>query len=272
MLAALLHDLSKSAIGAVTTLVHPSLDAFGLEAHRIAPVTAELWDAVAREMQNHDAVWIIAPETGGILREFTRLAESLGKKVIGSSSAAVETCGDKLLAHACLKKAVEMPDAEEFHAGYRRFPCVVKPVDGAGCENTFLLNNRRELLALELPDGRFMIQPYVEGEAMSAAAVTRNDETVLLGVSMQKVEAARQMRFSGVRGPVMYAHRGKIETMVLEIKEKIPGLGGYWGIDFVDYRGEPVLIEINPRLTSSYPVYSAASPFNIARYAALGER
>ncbi len=272
MLASLLRDLSISGIGQITTLVHAPLDASTFPATRTVPVAGNLFDVAVREMQNHDAAWIIAPETGGALLELTRLAESLGKKVIGPSSSAVEICGDKRLAYARLEGSLDMPETVLFNDSFNRFPCVVKPADGAGCESTFLLKNRQELQSLHLPHGDFVVQPYLEGKAMSAAIVCHNGETVLLGVSRQLLEINGQMKFKGVRGPIEYQHRDRIGRMVSQIQKNIAGLDGYWGIDFIDCGGNPALIEINPRLTSSYPVYSASSKFNIARFAVLGER
>ncbi len=52
--------------------------------------------------------------------------------------------------------------------------------------------------------------------------------------------------------------------MVGKIIETIPGLRGYWGIDFNDCDGEPALIEVNPRLTPSYPYYSKMHYPNIS--------
>jgi predicted ATP-grasp superfamily ATP-dependent carboligase len=54
----------------------------------------------------------------------------------------------------------------------------------------------------------------------------------------------------------------------------VPGLQGCFGIDFVQTAGGPVVIEINPRLTSSYAGLKAALGINTARWvvaAAVGE-
>ncbi|MBI5636592.1 MAG: ATP-grasp domain-containing protein [Nitrospinae bacterium] len=273
MLAALINDCQKAGFDAVTSLVHPNFDCGGIPGE-IVYVRGDLLDTAREEMRRHDAVWVIAPETRGRLLDFTRLAESLGKRLIGSSSHAVETCGDKLLASQCLRGVAAMPESRPFDGTCGDFPCVVKPTDGAGCDNTFLIQNSDDLAALKLPDDiGFITQPFIPGEHFSAGIVSCNDDVELLGVCRQQITVAPQLRFEGVEGPIDYPHSEKVAAMARAVKSAIPALRGYWGMDFIDDGfGALTLIEVNPRLTSSYPLYSAAAPFKIPRYAIFGTK
>lgn len=206
--------------------------------------------------------------------DFTRLAESMGTRVIGSSSLAVKTCGDKLHANQSLRGVAKMPESRPFLGTCDTFPCVIKPVDGAGCDNTFLVQNPDELAALRLPkDVSFIVQPFIPGRHYSAGILSYDGEVELLGICRQKITVAAQIRFEGVEGAVDYPYPKKVAAMARAVKSAIPMLRGYWGMDFIDDgNGVLTLIEINPRLTSSYPLYSAATPFNIPRYAIFGTK
>ncbi len=272
MLAALVNDCQKAGLHSVTTLIHRDIARDGISCG-IVSVDGDLAATAHGEMRRHDAVWIIAPETRGRLLALTRLAESMGKHLVGSSSGAIETCGDKLAASRCLHGVVNMPESRPFDGTCVTFPCVVKPVDGAGCDSTFLIRNPAQLAALKLPpDMGFIVQPFIPGAHFSAGVASHDDEVELLGVCRQKITVAAQIRFEGVEGPVDYAHTEKVAAMARAVKRAIPALRGYWGMDFIDDGGALTLIEVNPRLTSSYPLYSAAAPFNIPRYAIFGAK
>ncbi|MBI3581036.1 MAG: ATP-grasp domain-containing protein [Nitrospinae bacterium] len=263
MLSHLLRHLSGLGLERITTMRSDSLGAVPLFADKIVTVKDGLLKTFAKELREHDAVWIIAPECGGRLLELTRMAESLGVAVVGSSSAAVEVCGDKLLTCKALEGVVPTPRTRPFNGVFDEFPCVVKPADGAGCSSTFYIEDEARAVRFEAPPGEFVVQPYVEGAPMSAAIVSNRDEAALLGVSRQLIKTGPLLEFLGVEGPVEYAHKDKLTLMMNIIRKIIPGLNGYWGVDFIDGPAGPVLMEINPRPTSSYPLYGDAVPFQL---------
>ncbi len=271
MLAALVNDCQKAGFDAVTTLLHPEFNDGSIPGE-IIQVRGGLLESAREEMRRNDAVWIIAPETRGRLLDLTRQAESMGKQLIGSSADAVEICGDKLVMNHLLQSEVNTPESKPFDGTSGTFPCVVKPVDGAGCENTFLVRDHAGFASLKLPEGTgFITQPFIAGGHFSAGLVSYNGEVELLGICHQKISIDAQIRFEGVEGPIKYLHKEKVAAMARAVKSAIPGLRGYWGIDFIDDgTGMLTLVEVNPRLTSSYALYSSASRFNIPRYAIEG--
>jgi predicted ATP-grasp superfamily ATP-dependent carboligase len=262
MLTALLRDLHKLRIAHITTLRSATLGIDLLFAHKVVTVKGDLTQAFIEELQNNDAVWIIAPETGQKLFEFTRIAEDMRKTVFGSSSEAVEICGDKLKTYETLSGFVITPHTAPFIGNFPYFPSVVKPRDGAGCDSVFYCTDEHEDLPLH-PGKKFVVQAFVKGTAMSAGIISDKSRSVLLGFSRQILEKGRVLRFNGLDGPVEYSKKDKMEAMIKIIKEKIPGLSGYWGVDFVDTDNGPVLIEVNPRLTLSYSLYSPNIPFQM---------
>lgn len=257
MLEALLNDLRGEDFLEVSTL--PAIKSGGTE--------NEFITAVEKEIRKADAVWIIAPERGGILHRLVHLSVSLGKKVVGAGLEAIERCSDKLSLASKLNGKILMPKTELFSGRFARFPCVVKPRFGAGCEDVFMIKTPASLKSLKAENDEFIIQDFVDGEHLSAGVLSRGNGSKLLGVCRQKIKTGKKMRFNGLTGPLDYKRTGTLEELIAVIIKNVPGLGGYWGIDFIDRQGELFLIEINPRLTSSYPIYSKSCGFNIARFA-----
>lgn len=264
MLVSLLDELAAARLGEISTVINRTLDQDGITADETVVIDGDFFAAVERQMEKSDVVWIVAPESESVLYRLTEMAERLGKKVMGSSADAVELCGDKLLLARFLNGKVETPDSVPFTEGYDGFPCVIKPLNGAGCEKIYFVNDRNRLRQIEIKGDNYLIQRYVEGEKLSAGIVNVGSTPLLLGVCRQDIELSEQLKLKNVTGPIDYPNRDRLVGMIEKINRLIPTLTGYYGIDFIDCGGHLTLIEINPRLTSSYPIYAKACGFNIA--------
>ncbi|MBU3736593.1 MAG: hypothetical protein FGM62_06400, partial [Methylobacterium sp.] len=122
-----------------------------------------LWQARIDEV---DAVWPIAPESGAALARLTRLIERSGKCLLGSSAPAVMLAGSKRLTSQRLQECgvrvvpTVLPARFETLAG----PWVAKPDDGAGCEDTRYFDDRGALahwLRRQDKEMTHVVQPYV---------------------------------------------------------------------------------------------------------------
>lgn len=264
MLTALLRDLAAADHFFVTTLLARSVDRTGITVDEIFFADGDFFAAADQAMKMCDAVWIIAPECGSALLRLTEQAERLGKTVIGSSPDAVKLCGDKFSLERHLAGMITMPGSVPFNTAYDVFPCVVKPVDGAGSENVFFVTDEKQLREIKADGQDYLVQPYIEGDKLSAGIFTRAGEPVLLGVCRQVMSSGQKLKLKNLTGPIDYAGKGRLLELIKKIQRLVPGLRGYWGIDFIDSGGEITLIEINPRLTTSYPIYSESCGFTIA--------
>lgn len=264
MLTSLLRDLAAADRFFVTTLLSRSVDRTGITADEIFFADGDFFAAADQAMKQCDAVWIIAPECGSALLLLTEQAERFGKTVIGSSAEAVKLCGDKLSLENHLAGMVTMPGSEPFSADFSAFPCIVKPIDGAGSEAVFFVTDAKQLREIEVGKQNYLIQPYIEGDKLSAGIYTRDGEPVLLGVCRQVMSSGKSLKLKNLIGPIDYAGKKRLLELIKKIHRLCPGLGGYWGIDFIDGGGKITLIEINPRLTTSYPIYAESCGFTIA--------
>jgi predicted ATP-grasp superfamily ATP-dependent carboligase len=205
------------------------------------------------------ALILVAPETGDTLLNLHAALAGGPATLLGSSTAAIALTGDKLaLAQRLVFAGIPHPRTEAVFPGTslstdRDFPspAVLKPLDGAGCLETFLVDGSSPLgSAPRLPA---LLQEFVPGIPMSASfLVDARGSAHLVGIGRQLVAlAAGQFRY---QGGVLPAGSPELARPLLPALEAVPGLLGWVGVDFVlDARAsQPVLIEINPRLTTSF--------------------
>ena len=98
-----------------------------------------------------------------------------------------------------------------------------------------------------------MLQPYVTGEPLSASfLVDVNGRPHLIGVGRQRMEI-RHGRFVYLGGTVP-ADDPELAEEARQAILSVPGLRGWVGVDFVHKMetGHSVILEINPRATTSY--------------------
>lgn len=235
------------------------LGAFALPLHveRITP-TEEIWERWRLPIEGVDAVWPIAPETQGILEQLSRLILERQRILLGSRPEAVAIAASKLATAKCLA-AQGIPVVETVPSGgsipHSDLGWVVKPDDGAGCEDTYYFKEFDELgrwLENQLQDN-YMVQPYLRGTPASLSLVCCDGAARVLACNEQLIETGgHKLHCLGVIVNALRAYRDQLEPLGLRIARALPGLWGYVGIDIVITQHGPVVMEINPRLTTSY--------------------
>lgn len=233
---------------------------------------ADIWQCWEDCLRQADAVWPIAPESGGALERLSRLAVQHGKVLLGSSPAAVALAASKYATSATLavQQVATVPTFRPAEISRELCgPWVAKPDDGAGCDDTCYFEQTSELMPW-LRQGRRMqthvVQPYLQGEAASLSMLCHAGEARLLACNRQLI-ALQQGRFSyhGSELNGMLQHWTLFERLAQEVTRALPGLSGYVGVDVVLSDGEATVIEVNPRLTTSYVGLGRAMGCNPAR-------
>jgi len=75
----------------------------------------------------------------------------------------------------------------------------------------------------------------------------------LLACNRQKVEITDgAFRFDGVSVNAVPDRDGRYAELASRVAQALPGLWGYCGVDFIETAGGPMVVEVNPRLTTSY--------------------
>lgn len=222
-----------------------------------------------RGLKEADAIWPVAPESDGILEDVCRFAGACGTPVLGSAPAAINIAARKSATSEVLarhgiavvpsyRSPAEVPSSCE--------ELVIKPDDGAGCVET-LLFGRAAASAWWSRHGsnRLVVQPYIAGEALSLSILCADGAADIISCNAQRVHAVGGVfEFRGVAVNADPAGRQRYRGLASAIAGAIPGLWGYVGIDLVETSGGPVVIEINPRVTTSYAGLARALGINTA--------
>lgn len=223
-----------------------------------------------------DGIWPIAPEGEGLLEALCQRAEARGKVLLSSPSAAVRITASKLETQRrfSLKGLPGIPtEPLEFALikGSGRWPRVIKPDDGAGSEDTMVVDGPAavERFLANTSPRRWVLQPYVRGRAMSLSTLFRSGEARLLSVNaMAMTQKAGRFKLDGLTVNLNLAPRlfAWFEQLSSRIAAAFPELWGYAGIDFLWDGHGPRLLEINPRLTSAFIGLGAALNDHPARW------
>ena len=226
-----------------------------------------LWEELARTAE---AVWPIAPETDGALERFSRLVESAGRPLLNSGADAVSITASKAATAAALSAAglpvVPVWRITDVKEPPGDGPWVVKPDDGAGCTDTALLHDRKDWARWRAASDRagFVVQPFVPGTPASLSMLCRNGRAWPLTVNRQQVALAGSSFV--YRGGVVGAgdFGPALSDLAQGVAAALPGLFGYVGVDFTAAAGGPKVLEVNPRLTTSYVGVRRATGVNVA--------
>ncbi len=218
-----------------------------------------------------DAVWPIAPESGGILAELCEIVSDSNTLLLNTDAVAVEITGNKLSTFNYLSDNQIPAILTSTLSDYLWQPndtCVIKPIDGVGCENSFIVSNIAEYEQVTtnvVNTGDYIIQPYVEGRPISLSCLFKQRRAWLICCNEQQINIERQ-QFSLTACIVNCATEQKpiFNEMIEAIADAIPNLWGYVGIDLIATSTGPKVLEINPRLTTSYVGIKEALGFNLA--------
>jgi predicted ATP-grasp superfamily ATP-dependent carboligase len=218
-----------------------------------------------------DAVWPVAPETGGILEQICLDVEVSGTALLTCPSAAVRIAASKLKTAQRLEEfglpVVHTAPWEGFERAQGQ-TVVVKPDDGVGCADTLIIGDAAQWLspasstqgnAVELahpslnPTAIRIVQPLIEGEPISLSVLFAHGRALMLSCNRQIIDRGGQ-RFS-LRGCVVNAIQDKdggLQQLAEKVASALPDLWGYAGIDLMLTENGPLILEVNPRLTTSY--------------------
>jgi predicted ATP-grasp superfamily ATP-dependent carboligase len=240
----------------------------------VAPARDEApFDFVRRLAGVHDLAWVVAPETDGVLAALARAVPR--PSWIGCDARAIELAASKTATFERLAAAgIATPPclAPGAAAQARRF--VVKPDDGAGACDTRVHDSMAAAVAdferRRARGQRAVLQPWIDGEALSLSLLVHAGGAELLSINRQRIEidAAGEVAYRGVQIDAIGRSTPlarTLEALAQRVVRAVPGLAGFVGLDVVAAAREPVLIEINPRVTCAYAGLSRALGRNLAR-------
>jgi len=267
MLQALVTDLVSLPGLEITVLRDLRLQALDAPVKNLFIKNTEDLDLFWHEaLTKTDAVWVIAPETDGVLEALIREVEAADIHSLNSSAEAIALTASKSQTAKWLMEH-DIPVVEKHTAELLPTRWVVKPDDGVGCEDINLFPDQRIATAwLETKtDGRkWILQPWLEGEHLSLSLLCKQGEALTLSANRQHLvtqEGGLKLTACEVNALEILP---EYHQLAGQIAKTIPGLWGYVGIDLLLTAHGPVVVEINPRLTTSYAGLSRALGLNPA--------
>lgn len=218
-----------------------------------------------------DLFWPIAPETNGILQSLAELAIAAHVELLSANPATLAVCADKYATYQALKaRAMPVMETRLLDQGAVGLGdnIVIKITDGVGCLDSLQVSTEHlsaTIAELNEPQ-RYILQPYTDGQAASLSCLFKHGQAWLICYNHQQV-VLEKGRFS-LQGCLVNVQTDKLDfyrKLTKEIAEALPGLWGYVGIDFIEnHELGPLVLEINPRLTSSYAGIRQATGINVA--------
>jgi predicted ATP-grasp superfamily ATP-dependent carboligase len=241
----------------------------------------EEWRHFLKLSAECDATYVIAPELDNLLATRCQGVVDAGGRLWNSSPEVIELCSDKLQLAAELERiGVATIPTRLFNPAApapNHGPAVVKPRFGAGSQSIFGVGSQaereavRRVFATEPGTRQGIIQPWIQGTAMSMAALFGADGRcrAVLPAAEQRLSRDGRFRYLGGRLPCSVPCESAMADAIRRTAAAIGGFRGYIGFDFVvagDGRECPLLVEINPRLTTSYVGYRQLAMNNLAEF------
>lgn len=245
-------------------------------------VTAGNFDQVFDELLlEADMVWLIAPETDGILLNLSQRCQKKNVLQIGCgletikigsyktrTAEALQAAGILTLPVISIEAWLQMFDQHSISASQQKW--IIKPEDGAGCDGIFLFDSTHAMAAWLRAGGaseKHICQPYQAGIAASFSMLCKHGEAWLLSFNLQHLaEQHHGLKLTGITLNALEDIGGEVAKLAIKIAQMLPDALGYLGVDvLIDaHTKEIFVIEINPRLTTSYVGLGKATGQNMA--------
>jgi hypothetical protein len=263
---------------------------------RIVPGCGGFARAFGKALAEVEAALVIAPERHGILLRLTRAIERAGVASLGCDAGAVRVASDKWLTYAALRRAgvpqprtVRIPARgrvpEEALPGWargdraRRGPgWIVKPRDGYACLGVGAVDARtaagrrrgidmaRRLARRHTRRPHLLLQERARGIDASVSLIGDGRCASPVCLNLQRLRWGERLEYRGGRAGLDHPLRERALEAAARAAWAIPGLRGYFGVDLVLGEDGVSVIEVNPRLTTSYIGLRRVAPVNPAAW------
>lgn len=249
------HRLSDNVSGVSTVVVGPG-ESYGARLEALAGTV--------------HSMLFIAPENGEILFSLCERYSGQSFELMNAEPRTIKLTSHKFATYQYLRvhEIPQIPTCRAADIGSLRGDrFVMKPEDGVGCANVSLLDNRSELqtAAAGTDHEHFIFQPYVQGDHASLSLLCWEGACHVLSCNRQQIqEEGGSLQWAGCTVGAFESQ--KFAGFASRIARALPGLRGYVGVDAVVTKNEVLLVEINPRLTTSYVGLGSALGTNPAQW------
>jgi predicted ATP-grasp superfamily ATP-dependent carboligase len=234
----------------------------------------------------NDAIYVIAPETEQTLQSFVELAEQTGKNSLNCKSCTIKKVADKTVLSEVLQKLGVSPKTvilgmddglDKIKETIKKtigYPLILKPADGVGCSGLSLVIRETQLseaikkISAVSMCKCFIAQEFIKGQAASVSLLSTGKKAKAISLNKQDIYLAGSDATSSYEGGEV-PFENWLKQEAFEIAEKVvetfSDLKGYVGVDFVFTEHKPFVVDVNPRLTTSYIGLRKVARFNVAK-------
>ena len=288
MLSGLAADFKEAGHG-VTVLLDSRLAAFNpqLATDHVVQIASsgEADQNMEQAVETADAAYVVAPEPNHVLQSIVECIESTGTLSLNCRAAGIEQASDKaVLGEQVERLGLSFPktiafdansSSEEISQTIRRelgVPIIIKPAKGAGCSGISIAQNVGQIaqaickVKVETGCATLTAQELINGIPVSVSLITTGTEALPVSLNLQDITVATPDEGSTYNGglvPFEHSLRDKAFKAAKLLAESLSGLRGYIGIDFVLTQDKAFVMEVNPRLTTSYVGLRKTANFNV---------
>ncbi|QDU07831.1 ATP-grasp domain-containing protein [Gimesia aquarii] len=249
-----------------------------LQVHRVGDPREEQ-ACFEQACRQSDIVWIIAPEFDEILSSRTERAIQLGAYVVGSDLKSINLSADKWRLYEFLHDR-SIPTISTLLLESQQltfpctFPCVIKHRFGAGGLGlhyfTQLDDWQEQFSHRQVNHSEYIVQPFVSGKMLSAVVLVNSHCREFFPIGEQRIcwESGFQYQGGAIPSELAIDVTQSVQNLLQRLCNELPGLAGYVGFDLLlpdENPTDPLVVEINPRLTTSYTGYRQLTQENLAQ-------
>jgi tyramine---L-glutamate ligase len=274
MVSAVAADLARIDGCRVTALRDPRILQLALRGSEVVDVTStgEHNDEIERVGAEADASIIIAPEFDGILLKAANRVIASGGRLISPSPEFIRIAGNKQrTCDALVSAGVPAPvgvtlESDQALPVAFSYPAVLKPVDGAGSQDTYVISSGYDDPPAYAWPRR--LERYMAGLPVSVAMLCGPASRVPLAPCRQRLSDDGRLRYLGGELPLSAGLAERAKALAIRALAAMPPVAGYVGVDLVlggnPHGDDDFVIEINPRFTTSYVGVRTAAQTNLA--------
>ncbi len=259
MLRAITADLSAVAETVVPLDTRFSESSVNADTFVAIDAATPFWNQWVVAAKQCDAALIVAPESDGVLAKSVAMMRAGGIDVIAGSGDFLRVASDKLLTAKSLFAAgvahpiyLALSDKRFLKELKQHQRFVVKPRDGCGTQEIRTFDSYDDARASL--EKNLLMQAWMPGRAISIAMVASKTQQVFLPAVAQHL-SEQNCEYAGGHGPLDDDAQRRATALAMRAIEAMPPtVRGFIGLDLLlgDRPSEDYVIEVNPRLTTSY--------------------
>lgn len=241
-----------------------SLPGIALSIMNAGSVQGPFWRNFDAAVHAADAVWLLAPVSGGVRERLARHVIRSGRILLGSRPPALRVTGSKRRsAHMLARGGIVV---EPVYVPGQNVPVcsgawLVRPDDGAGWSDTHLFASSAQALAWVSSGASargstaasYVLQPFMGGKPGSLSLLCCNGVAHLLACNEQRL-ALRGQQFYLLGTTVNHFSDadGAFDQVAQAVAAAIPGLWGHVTVEFIRSGEHIIVFDVDVSLGAAY--------------------